>query len=66
MKATGLKQAHVSRSLACLLQCGFVDVSKKGRNRVYRLNGSTAPLLSAADRHMKFYRERAKACEQLK
>ena len=66
MKSTGLKQAHVSRSLTCLLQCGFVDVSRRGRQRVYKLNGSTAPLLRAADRHMKFYNERAKACGQLK
>ena len=65
VSSTGLKQANVSRSLACLLQCGFVDVSQKGRRRMYKLNGSTRPLLSAADRHMKFYIGRARACKKL-
>lgn len=61
----GLKQAHVSRGLACLWQCGFVEVAREGRRRVYRLNGSTAPLLRAAEGHTRTYLRRLRACQQL-
>ncbi len=48
----GLAQSTVSRHLACLLDCGLVQVRAKGRASVYSLARpeETMALLSAAER----------------
>jgi len=48
----GLAQSTVSKHLACLLDCGIVDVRAQGRASVYSLAHpeATLELLSAAER----------------
>lgn len=48
----GLAQSTVSKHLACLLDCGIVQVRPQGRASVYSLAhpGATLELLSAAEK----------------
>ena len=36
-KATGLEQSNVSHHMSCLLNCGFVNVKKEGKARIYSI-----------------------------
>lgn len=50
------ERSNVSHALKSLLECGFVDVTKEGRSRIYSLNTETIlPLLNLVDKHMKKY-----------
>ena len=51
-----MEQTAVSHDLARLKQCGFVNVSVKGKFRYYALNEKTIkPLMSLIDQHMSQY-----------
>ncbi|MFQ5474925.1 MAG: ArsR/SmtB family transcription factor [Candidatus Nanoarchaeia archaeon] len=52
-KENGLEQTSASHNLRRLERCGFVNVKKKGRYRIYSLNKKTIkPLMEIIDRHM--------------
>jgi len=61
----GLEQSRVSHSLACLLNCGFVEWEWSGKNRVYRLNSDLIPVLSGIDKHLSRYAPALDSCQVL-
>ncbi|MBI2583519.1 MAG: winged helix-turn-helix transcriptional regulator [Candidatus Aenigmarchaeota archaeon] len=63
----GFEQSRVSHNLACLAECGFVEVNRKGKQRIYSLNRKTIlPMLRLMDRHIKKYHKHLKECGVLK
>ena len=49
-------QSKVSHNLKKLRDCHFINVEKKGKERVYSLNKDTiVPLLNLVDKHIKKY-----------
>jgi len=54
VKETKLEQSHISHSLKKLTECSFVNIKKKGKQRIYSLNKDTImPILKIADNHAK-------------
>lgn len=57
----GIHQTSVSHALKRLLDCGFIHVEKKGKERIYELNNETIkPLLKLMEVHVNKY---CKDCE---
>jgi len=55
-KQLNQERSKVSHSLNSLLRCGFVNVKKEGKNRIYSLNKDTVfPLLNLVEKHVKKY-----------
>lgn len=66
-KKLGLEQSGCSHALRCLVDCGFVEVTRKGKNRVYSINkGTIAPMLRLIDKHNKKYYKHLVKCGVLK
>jgi len=60
------EQSRVSHNLKCLCNCGFVEVERKGKKRIYRINKETiAPLFETIDKHVAEYGQRLATCETL-
>jgi len=56
------ERSKVSHALKLLLECGFIKVKNKGRERVYSLNEETIlPLLSIVEKHVNRY---CKVCKR--
>ena len=56
------ERSKVSHALKLLLECGFIKVKNKGRERVYSLNEETIlPLLSIVEKHVNKY---CKVCKR--
>ena len=54
--ALDYEQSTISHSLRRLEECGFVSVTKNGKERIYELNNNTiTPLLALMDTHMYTY-----------
>jgi len=52
----GIHQTSVSHALKVLLDCGFVFVERKGKERVYTLNNKTIkPLMKLMKNHIADY-----------
>jgi DNA-binding transcriptional ArsR family regulator len=52
----GIHQTSVSHALKRLLVCGFVEVEKNGKERLYSLNNSTIkPLMKLMEQHTQKY-----------
>lgn len=50
------ERSKVSHSLKSLLDCGFVNVKREGKERIYSLNSETIlPLLNLVEKHTKKY-----------
>ena len=50
------EQSRVSHNLKCLIDCGFVEVKRKGKQRIYSLNKETIlPMVKLMDKHIKKY-----------
>ena len=48
------EQSKISHNLKKLTQCRFVDVEKKGKQRIYSINKDTVlPLLKLVEKHVK-------------
>ncbi|HWZ42651.1 MAG TPA: metalloregulator ArsR/SmtB family transcription factor [Candidatus Saccharimonadales bacterium] len=62
----GLEQSRVSHSLACLLNCGFVEWDWNGKNKVYRLNADLHPVLSGIEKHIAKYAPSLDGCPALR
>jgi DNA-binding transcriptional ArsR family regulator len=59
--AVDAEQSLVSHHLTRLRECGFVNVKKQGRERVYSLNTKTMePLLAIMDEHISNHCENCK------
>jgi DNA-binding transcriptional ArsR family regulator len=58
----GLEQSRVSHSLACLLNCGFVEWEWSGKNKVYRLNPDLGPVLTGIEKHLHRYAPALETC----
>jgi len=53
---TGEEQSKVSHNLKKLVECHFVEATRKGKERVYSLNKKTIiPLLNLVEKHTKSY-----------
>ena len=62
----GFEQSRISHSLKCLRNCGFVEVERKGKKRIYSLNKKTIiPLFDTIDKHVATYGQRLVTCETL-
>jgi len=49
-------QSKISHNLKKLKDCHFIEVEKKGKERIYSLNEETiVPLLKLVDKHVKKY-----------
>ena len=58
------ERSKVSHALISLLDCGFVNVRKDTRKRIYSLNKETIlPLLNLVEKHVKKY---CKVCKEIK
>ena len=56
IQAVKLNQTTVSHNLQRLLHCGFISVTKKGKERYYTVNKTTIkPLFNLMHAHMKNY-----------
>ncbi len=52
------ERSKVSHALISLLDCGFVNIRKDGKKRIYYLNKNTIlPLLNLVEKHTKKYCE---------
>jgi len=60
--ALGYEQSRVSHNLRCLLNCGFVEVERRGKRRIYRLNGEIKELISKIKNHIQLYESRLREC----
>jgi len=62
----GFEQSRTSHSLKCLCNCGFVEVKRKGKKRIYSLNKKTIiPLFETIDKHVAMYGRRLVTCKTL-
>ena len=62
-KSLGFKQSRVSRNLKCLIECGFVNVERNGKHRIYSLNKETIyPMIGLIDRHIQKYQRHLVKC----
>lgn len=60
--ATGIEQSNVSHHMDCLLNCGFVNVRKEGRARIYSLNKEARPIINGIVKHLQKYKSNIIAC----
>lgn len=61
------EQSRVSHNLKCLIDCGFVEVKRHGKQRIYSLNKETIlPMVRLMDRHIKKYHRHLYKCGVLK
>ena len=55
-KSVKEEQSKVSHNLKKLIECHFVEATRKGKERVYSLNKKTIiPLLNLVEKHAKSY-----------
>lgn len=63
VRTTGFEQSRVSHNLRCLVECGFVENTRRGKEVVYSLNVETIiPLLKLIDRHIERYSRHLVKC----
>lgn len=62
-KKLGYEQSRVSHNLKCLIDCGFVENNRNGKQVIYSLNKATIkPLLELIDKHIGRYSIHLKRC----
>ena len=61
--ATGLEQSNVSHHMSCLLNCGFVNMKKDGKARIYSINSEIKPIIKSVIRHIEKYRSDIISCD---
>lgn len=64
-KALNYEQSRVSHNLKCLLNCGFVDVEQRGRERVYKLRDEIKGIMLGISKHIEAYEENLESCNIL-
>lgn len=67
IKKTGFEQSRISHNLKCLIDCGFVENNRNGKQVIYSLNNETVkPLLELIDKHIGKYSAHLKQCGVIK
>lgn len=67
IKETGFEQSRVSHNLKCLIDCGFVENNRNGKQIIYSINKETIkPLLELIDKHIGRYSTHLKQCGIIK
>ncbi len=59
---TGIEQSNVSHHMSCLLNCGFVSVRRKGKERVYAINPNVKQTVDSITSHIAAYKKRIISC----
>jgi len=62
----GYEQSRVSHNLRCLLNCGFVEVEQRGKNRIYRVSDEIRAILDELEIYISEYEKRLVSCGVLK
>ena len=62
----GYEQSRVSHNLKCLLNCGFVEVEQRGKNRVYRISKEIEKILNDLEKYIAEYEKKLISCGVLK
>ena len=63
VKETGFEQSRISHNLRCLIDCGFVENNRNGKQVIYSLNKETIkPLLKLIDTHIGKYAKHLVTC----
>ena len=57
------EQSNVSHHLACLLNCGFVNVKREGKMRIYSLKDEARPIVGSIIKHIQKYNSEIIACD---
>lgn len=63
VSATGIEQSNVSHHMECLLNCGFVDVRRDGRARIYKVNREVRPIIKSIIKHIERYKTDIVSCK---
>ena len=67
IKETSFEQSRISHNLKCLIDCGFVENDRNGKQVIYSLNNETVkPLLELVDKHIGKYSAHLKQCGVIK
>jgi len=67
IKETSFEQSRISHNLKCLIDCGFVENNRNGKQVIYSLNKETVkPLLELVDKHIGKYSVHLKQCGAIK
>jgi DNA-binding transcriptional ArsR family regulator len=67
VRETGFEQSRISHNLKCLIDCGFVENNRDGKQVIYSLNEETIkPLLELIDKHIIKYEKHLKKCGIIK
>ena len=64
-EALNYEQSRVSHNLKCLLNCGFVDFERRGRERVYRIKPEIREIMLRIGEHIRAYEDSLEKCEML-
>jgi DNA-binding transcriptional ArsR family regulator len=62
----GYEQSRISHNLKCLLNCGFVEVEQRGKNRIYRMSEIVSKILDDLEDYMTEYQKKLISCGILK
>ena len=61
-KLTALEQSNVSHHMKCLTNCGFVNVERVGKERIYTIEPAAAHIVKSVALHMDRYETHLQAC----
>ena len=62
----GYEQSRVSHNLRCLLNCGFVEVERRGKNRIYRISNEVEGIINELENYISEYEKRLVSCGVLR
>ncbi|MCL4364996.1 metalloregulator ArsR/SmtB family transcription factor [Candidatus Marsarchaeota archaeon] len=60
---TGIEQSNVSHHMHCLLNCGFVNVRKEGKERIYAINAMVKQTVNNIMNHIDAYKKQIISCD---
>ena len=60
---TGIEQSNASHHLHCLLNCGFVNVRKDGKERIYAVNPEVRQTVNSIISHIASYKKQIISCD---
>lgn len=62
VSSTGIEQSNVSHHMSCLLNCGFVNARRVGKERIYGLNSEIRPIIRDIIKHIDRYKSGIVSC----
>jgi DNA-binding transcriptional ArsR family regulator len=60
---TGIEQSNASHHMHCLLNCGFVNVRKEGKERIYAINTEVKQTVNSIMNHIEAYKKQIISCD---